>query len=65
MPKNHILKFRITKNQLEQIRNEAQAKGYVAVASYLRDLALKRSGFIESKIVETNENVKKILGALQ
>ena len=60
MVQNHTFRFRITKSQFEQIKQDAKSKGYVTVASYLRDLALKRNNLIEEKILETNIMVKNI-----
>lgn len=65
MAKTHMLKFRVSKQQSETIRIEAQAKGYVSIASYIRDLALNRNQLIETKIIETNQNVKKLLGLIE
>jgi len=65
MVKNHTFRFRITKTQFEQIRIDAQAEGYLTIAPYLRDLALKRRGFIESKIIETHQLVKRIQEVLE
>ena len=65
MVQNHTFRFRITKTQFEQIKQEAKGKGYVTVASYLRDLALKRNDLIEQKILETNIIVKEIRQRLQ
>lgn len=64
MPKNHTFRFRVTKQQFEQIKNDAAARGYVTIAPYIRDLALKRGMMIESKIIETNNLAKQILEAL-
>jgi len=64
MAKNHLLKFRVTLGQLEQVKDKAKIKGYVTLAAYLRDLALQGNDFIESKIIETNYLVKKILEVL-
>lgn len=65
MVRNHTFRFRVTKSQFERIKNQAEEKGYVHVASYLRDLALERNNLIETKIIETNELVKQILEASQ
>lgn len=61
MAKTHLIKFRVSSIQFEKIRAEADSKGYVSLASYLRDLALNRNRFIETKIIETNQLVKRIL----
>ncbi len=51
--------------QMEKIRQQAHENGYVKVAPYLRDVALNRNQFIEEKIIETNQLVKKILEVLR
>ncbi len=61
MVKNHVCKFLVSQSQMEKIRNDARANGYISVSPYLRDLALQKSGFIEAKLIEINENVKKLL----
>lgn len=65
MANNHTCKFRVSRAQFEQIQQDAQAKGYVRIAPYLRDLALEKNRFIESKILETHQMVQKILEVLQ
>lgn len=65
MVRNHTFRFRVTKTQFERIKSQAEAKGHVNIASYLRDLALQRNDLIESKIIETNELVKQIHEASQ
>jgi hypothetical protein len=61
MVKNHTFRFRVTEEQFEQINNRSKSKGYICIASYLRDLALNKNDLIESKILDTNEKVKKLL----
>lgn len=63
-PKNRIIIFRVTNDQFERILNNKTAYGHITIASYLRYLALEKSFFIDSKIVETNKLVKEILGKL-
>ncbi len=65
MPRNHLCKFRVSEAQLERIRADALSKGYVSIASYLRDLALEKSKIVEDQIHETNQIVKEILEKLQ
>jgi len=40
MPKNHILKFRVTKEQRRRIESNVDQLGYVRMATYLRRAAL-------------------------
>ena len=65
MGRNHVVKFAVTKSQRERIEQQAHSLGYVTVASYLRDLALQKNEFLESKIIETNQHVKKLMEAFQ
>ncbi|MBT6868724.1 hypothetical protein HN652_03865 [archaeon] len=62
---NHTFRVRVTKEQISRIRRDANNKGFQNVSSYLRDLALKHNDLIESKIIETNNTVKKILEVLE
>lgn len=64
MCRNHVIKFAVTKAQREKIELEAKERGYVTIASYLRDLALAKNDFLETKIIETNQHVKKLVEAL-
>ncbi len=61
MPRNHLCKFKVTKSQLEDIQRDAQSRGYIKLAPYLRDLALSRSGLLEAKIAENNRLIKQLL----
>ncbi len=65
MVKNHSFRFRVTKSQFEQIKEQAKAKGYVTIAPYVRDLVLQKDGFFEARIIETNQLAKEILKRLQ
>lgn len=42
MAKNHIVKFRVTGKQHEQIKQDAEQQGYKRVSSYMRHLSLER-----------------------
>ena len=64
MVKNHTFRFRVTKSQFEKIKQEALVKGHLTVAPYVRDLALNHTDFIESKIIENNQMLKKLLEVL-
>ena len=65
MARNHTCKFKVSNAQLERIRANALAKGYVRIAPYLRDLALEKSKIVEDQICETHELAKKIWEALK
>ena len=59
MVSNHIVKFLVTKDQLERIRTNASAKGHKTLSSYLRDVALNRGVFIEKLLLEIHNKVMK------
>lgn len=65
MAKVHMVKFRVTSRQFDKLKSDAQVRGYVYLAAYLRDVVLRRNSFIESKILESNDNVKKVLELLE
>ena len=65
MPKNRIVKFRVSSQQYEKILNNKQVRGYVTIASFLRDLALEKNFFIEEKLIENNKMTKEILDLLK
>lgn len=60
MAKNHTLKFKVSPSQYEQIKNNARACGYVALAPYLRDIALQKVNYLEAKIGEIQAQLKEI-----
>ena len=50
MRANKPVKFMVTLEQFERIRNKAIAKGFVTVSAYMRNLALEHDLAIEEKI---------------
>jgi len=65
MSNTRRIDFRVSRNDYERIINNAQAKGYSTISAYLRSIALDKDIFLESKVLETNNNVKKILQVLE
>lgn len=65
MAHNHIIKFRVTKAQHERMLQEARVRGYLTLSEYMRDLALNKFFRVESQIVQTYENVKKIMELME
>ena len=61
MSKLHTVKFRVTSRQFDRLKRDSQLRGYVHLAPYLREIVFRENGFIESKILESNDNVKRIL----
>lgn len=64
MAKNGVIIVRVTKTQYERVRNNAEAKGYKTISSYIRALALEYDLNFEKKFSEiysrvTNENLDK------
>ena len=46
---NKSIIVRVTKTQHERIKNDAHAKGFTTIASYIRSLALERDSHFEQK----------------
>ncbi len=61
MVKTRLIQFRVSGNEYERIRNNAHAKGYSTIASYLRSVALGKDLFTETNITEIHRMVKEIL----
>jgi len=62
------VKIRVTRNQLERIKTNAQAKGFRSVSSYVRYLSLEYNLRVENTIFETNKIIldnNKILHKIQ
>lgn len=65
MVQNHMIRFRVSRMQLEQIRQDALDKGFANPSAYMRDLALNRSFFLETRLVEITQDVKRIRELLE
>ncbi|MFA6461953.1 MAG: hypothetical protein WCV90_06845 [Candidatus Woesearchaeota archaeon] len=65
MPNNRTCRFKVSNEQYSKIKQESTEKGYVKIAPYLRELVLNKNQFLEFKIIETNQLVKKILEVLR
>ena len=52
MTQRRCLVVRLTKNQHERIRNNAEAKGYKTISSYIRTIALEYDLSFEKKFDE-------------
>ncbi|MBI2548792.1 hypothetical protein HYW21_05570 [Candidatus Woesearchaeota archaeon] len=48
----HRITVRVTKNQLERVKLNAQANGYVNLSDYIRCLALERDISVEKMLYE-------------
>ena len=66
MTNNKVVVTRVTKNQFERIKINAQAKGFKSISDYLRALALEKDIVFEKKfddiynmIVNSNSNERK------
>lgn len=58
MAKTRFIVFRVTSSQHERIRNNAQAKGYLSIASFMRYLALEKDLVFEQKFEEMYKILK-------
>jgi len=57
MTNNKVVITRVTKNQHERIKINAQAKGFKSVSDYLRTLALEKDLIFEKKFNELYDKV--------
>ncbi|MBI5881346.1 hypothetical protein HZB90_04405 [archaeon] len=65
MASNHIIRFRVNKEQFDRIRYDSLNSGYLTPSAYLRDLALNKSPvYLELKVGELVKDVKQIKEAL-
>jgi len=61
MSSNHIIRFRVNKEQLEKIKLEAMNNGYLNTSAYIRDLALNKNAIcLEFKIGELSKEIKEL-----
>jgi hypothetical protein len=61
MAGNHMIRFRVNKEQFDRIRSDAQNSGYLTPSAYMRDLALNKSPvYLELKMGELLKEVKQI-----
>ena len=61
MASNHIIRFRVNKEQFDRIRFDALNSGYLNPSAYMRDLALNKSPvYLELKMGELVKEVKQI-----
>jgi len=49
---NHRIVVRVTKSQLERIRNNTEATGHSTISAYLRSLALEHDNPLQAKVHE-------------
>jgi hypothetical protein len=61
MAGNHMIRFRVNKEQFDRIRSDALNNGYLTPSAYMRDLALnKNQVYLELKIGELMQDMKKL-----
>ncbi len=65
LKRTRLIEFRVDEDEYMRIINNAKAAGCPSYAAYLRDLALRRSLLIESKIIETNRLVHQVIELLR
>lgn len=59
MTKTKEIRFRVTRNQYERIKQIAEAKGR-SISQYMRDIAFNYDIVIIQRITQTNELVKEL-----
>jgi len=59
MINNHMLRIRVSREQLDKLKSIALNKGYKTLSSYIRDVSLNRDLFLEKKILEIHNEVVK------
>ena len=62
MPKNHLIKFRVTDAQKNEIKRFALSRGHVEMSSYVRECALAADPV---KSYENNKILKQIQEDIQ
>lgn len=61
MAGNHMIRFRVNKEQFDRIRSDALNSGYLTPSAYLRDLALNRNLIgLEIKMGELSKDMKRL-----
>jgi hypothetical protein len=61
MAGNHMIRFRVNKEQFDRIRSDALNNGYLTPSAYMRDLALnKNQVYLELKMGELLQDMKKL-----
>jgi hypothetical protein len=60
MTQGREIRVRVTKDQLDRIKLNSQAKGFKNISSYMRYLCLEYNQHVESKIIETNKMLKEM-----
>ncbi|MBU2561518.1 MAG: hypothetical protein KKD17_04415 [Nanoarchaeota archaeon] len=61
MAGNHMIRFRVNKEQFDRIRSDALNSGYLTPSAYMRDLALNKSPvYLELKMGELLKEFKQI-----
>jgi len=57
MVNNKVVVTRVTRNQFERIKVNAQAKGYKTISDYLRSLALDKDIIFDKKFNELYDKI--------
>ena len=57
MPKNFVMKVRMTRSQFEKVQFDAEVKGFKTMSQYMRHLALEREDGVLRKIHELHEKM--------
>ncbi len=54
-----VVQVRMTRDQYERLKNNAQVKGFSSLSSYVRYVALQHDFFLERKILEIHHHLLK------
>ena len=57
MPRNHMLKVRLSKEQLEKLQLDADIKGFTTLSQYMRHLAFEKEDRVMKKLYEMHEKL--------
>lgn len=65
MPRNHVVKFRVSENEWELLKTNARITGIKHVADYARHVALGRDAELEARLIENNKLLIKLCKKLK
>ena len=60
LKKSNHFKMRLSTPELEEMKKQADMRGFKSIASFLRHMALERNIMIEQRIIETNRIVREL-----
>jgi hypothetical protein len=61
MASNHMIRFRVSKEQMQMIQFDAISNGFLTPSAYMRDLAIKKhENFTEKRLNEILTEIKQL-----